>query len=107
MYRKIRNLILTLRKYPFSYIIKEEEDFTASEILLTLNVHIVLTSQAWIYATYGSGVKSGVTLFGGVGVVCLAGLRWLVNRLRLSTDGFLEEALLSKLRNSDNNSLVI
>ena len=67
---------------------------------------MVLTSQAWIYATYGSGVKSGVTLFGGVGV-CLAGLRWLVNRLRLSTDGFLEEALLSKLRNSDNNSLVI
>ena len=99
-------MILTLRKYLFYIEIKEDEDFTASETLLTLNVHIVLTSQAWIYATYGSGVKSGVTLFGGVGV-CLAGLRWLVNRLRLSTDGFLEEALLSKLRNSDNNSLVI
>ena len=105
MYRKIRNLILTVRTYPYIRI-KEEEDFTASEILLTLNVRMVLTSQAWIYATYGSGVKSGVTLFGGVGV-CLAGLRWLVNRLRLSTDGFLEEALLSRLRNSDNNSLVI
>ena len=80
---------------------KVKEVFTASEIILTLNVHIVLTSQAWRYATYGSGVDSGVTLLGGVGV-CLTGLAFF-----LATDGFLEEALLSKLRNSDNNSLVI
>ena len=83
------------------YKIKVKEVFTASEILLTLNVHIIITSQAWSYATYGSGVESRVKLFGGV-EVCLTGLAFF-----LATDCFLEEAVLSKLRNSDNNSLVI